>query len=73
MFNRKREIVRVEEASDAQIQALIRDYIYSKKKGMDRIWFNDFLMELHRDLSEILEVPVYFERKKGKMARVKYD
>lgn len=72
-LERNREIVLVEEADDPQLQAFIRDYIHSKKKGMDKIWFDDFLMELHRDLSEVLEVPRYFERKKGKMIRIRRE
>ena len=64
---RNGEIVLVEEVDDSQLQAFILDYIHSEKKGMDKTWFKDFLMELHRDLSEILDVPVCFERKHGKM------
>lgn len=65
----------VQEIEEFQLQALIKDYIWNtsrkKRSQMDKQWFQDFLMELHGDLSEILDVPKYCERKKGKMTLVK--
>ena len=71
----RRKVVLVDEVEEHELRQMILDYIWSEKRRsqMDEQWFQDFLMGLHSDLSEILDVPIYFKRKQGKMRRFRFD